>query len=295
MVAPLSRSPALGVAAVLIGLVAACAGTPPRTDFARYPGAPAARDPAASDPEALAIADRVFAAAGGAHWAEAREIRWQATTVDPAAAPSAAPDRDTPPPRRPFSVEVRSRPGAPRDHRWDRWNGRYAVWAHQTDLDAAVVIDLYRGDAAVVAHDHRGAPLPGRMIAERSGGARATWNVDTALLCLPFLLAEPGVRLVRLPPALGEDGEVQRLGVTFGDPMRAGAAFELELAGDVIARVVVRSPARPGPVVYALGERAVAGGLAIPTRWTELASGRQTRITELAVLAAVDAGDFAQP
>jgi hypothetical protein len=297
-VEPLARRAISAAACAALSLVlAACTPAPPRTSFARYAGAPDARDPAASDPQAIAIADRVFAAAGGAHWADARELRWTQTLVDPAARPAAgpaAPD-DTPPPRRMFSLEVQHGAGEARDHRWDRWNGRYAVWAHQTDLDAAVVIDLYAGDSKVVAQTGRGVALRGRMIAEHDGGARATWNVDTALLCLPFLLAEPDARLVRLPAMFGENGELSRIGVTFGDPLRAGTAFELELAGDVIARVVVRSAASPGPVVYALGDRVVAGGLAIPTTWTELASGRRTQITGLAVRAAVDDNDFVRP
>ena len=296
---PLARSPVLGaVAAAVIAALAGCAAArPPRTSFARYAGAPSVRDPAASDPEAIAIADRIFAAAGGAHWGEAREIRWTQTLVDPRAGRAADPD-PTPPPRTEFPkfpIEVQPGDGAARDQRWDRWNGRYAVWTQHTDLDTAVVIDLYRGDAAVLAQTGRGAPLRGKMIAEGSGGARATWNVDTALLCLPFLLAEPDARLVRLPAMFGEDGEVRRIGATFGDPLRAGTSFELELAGDVIARVAVRRAASPGPVVYALGDRVVVGGLAIPTSWTEVVSGRRTQITRLEVRAAVDDNDFTRP
>ena len=61
-----------------LSAIALVACGPGRTTFARYPGSPPAFDRATADPKALAIADKVLAAAGGAErWKAAKQLRWK--------------------------------------------------------------------------------------------------------------------------------------------------------------------------------------------------------------------------
>jgi hypothetical protein len=268
----------------LIGMVWACTPAPPRTSFARYPGAPAEQDPSQSDPRALAVADRVFFAAGGQHWERARELRWTRTpvTVDPR-------------PRRVSSKhsvsrsEVEPDPRAPQDHRWDRWNGRYGVRTHHEGLDTFMVVDLHgprvRGLVEHVGH----APIQVDDVRHGSGGVRASWHAQTALLVLPLLVREPGARLEYLGRTHDETGDFERLRLTFSpeDPLRSAAALELIVdEHDAIAQVTIATATAGN--TYDLRDRVTVAGLAIPTTQLDLATGEITRISNIEITATVD-------
>src|SRR3990172_5154126 len=88
------------LARLMLVFLVACG--PGRTTFARYPGAAPAFDRSASDPKALAIADKVLAAAGGADkWNAAKQVRWSESVMNDGKEAVAG------------------------EQAWDRWNGRH--------------------------------------------------------------------------------------------------------------------------------------------------------------------------
>ncbi len=104
-------------------VVAACG--PSRSTFARYPGAPATFDRAASDPKAVEIAEAVFTACGGpTNWDKAKQVKWtQTITADGKVTMSG-------------------------EEAWDRWNSRHYGRLHRTDgSDVIVGYDLYGSSA----------------------------------------------------------------------------------------------------------------------------------------------------
>ena len=297
---------------VALGIIVACGcGAPTRTEFVRYPGAPSERDPAQSDPKALAIADRVFIAAGGnEHWALARELRWtQTVAVAGAPPPPPPPPTSVPPPtptatsqaRRLYALtlqQLHAAPPAAQDHLWDRWNGRYALREQRGSLVTATIFDIYGdGVKTLAVQRDRGVevPVPLRLVSEGDGGARATWHGNTALLCLPFLLREPGVRLHYPGPIYGEDGEFEEIRVTFdpADPRRSGSALELIVnKAGVIERVSVEALATHQWVEFDLHDWMTVTGLSFSTTRVDRSTGDVTHITNLAISSKVNDDDF---
>jgi hypothetical protein len=95
-------------------LIVACG--PGRTAYHRYPGAPATFDKAGSEPKAVEIAEKVFAAAGGTgNWEKAKQIRWRQV------------------------VTSSGKLAADGEHAWDRWNARHMGRLNLTDGSAIVV------------------------------------------------------------------------------------------------------------------------------------------------------------
>src|SRR5260221_1710422 len=102
-------------------LIALAACGPGRSAFQRYPGAPATFDKAGSNPQAVEVADKVIAAAGGAAaWDKARQIRWTTTTDD----------------KKKQQVE----------EAWDRWNGRHWLKLDLGEQGNLVAIHELYGD-----------------------------------------------------------------------------------------------------------------------------------------------------
>jgi hypothetical protein len=127
-------------------------------------------NPATSDAKAIAIADDVLAAVGGAvNWAKAKEIVWsQAIIVDGEVKDFAA-------------------------HAWDRWNARHQF----THYDA-------QGNVGKTSHDlfgdysfgyKNGNEAPRAELHALVDDAMTRFNVDTYPLFLPFKLKDPGVHL----------------------------------------------------------------------------------------------------
>ncbi len=296
-----------------VALAASCAA-PSRTAFARHPDALAEPDRAGSDPRALEIADRVFAAAGGASWARARQLRWSQTVTDGGAV--AGPDGGAVagPDAAAAAAAAAAHPEV-RDHVWDRWNGRHRTRTRRAatctgarceardDRAVVLVFDVY-GPGELAYGEEDGAAFPIDKVTHGSGGPRASWNQETALLCLPFLLRDPGARLAYAGTTHDAGAAYEELRLSFpSDPTRAGRSFQLlvDPATHVIARVAVEA-ADPGGSggssvvgLYELSNPAISGGLSFSTLRTELGSGAVTRITELSVTSRVDDSLFDPP
>jgi hypothetical protein len=163
--------------------VALLACGPGRTTFARYPGGAAAFDRAASDPKALAIADKVLAAAGGERWKDAKQLRWgQIVTND--------------------GKEVIAGEQA-----WDRWNGRHHGRAKREDGDLVVMRSLYEeGGHAFIDNGERLRKIEDGT-KEALAAAKERWEFDTAVLFMAFLLEEPGAKLGYEGELAGDDGK----------------------------------------------------------------------------------------
>ena len=152
---PLALPAVLGSLASLAGCGAS------RTIAATQPGSPAAFESAGSDAKAVAIADEVLAAAGGAAtWAKVKELRWTTAIVD--------------------GGETKLKV----EHAWDRWNGRAYMKNLPQVADASPTLAMYElyGDtkAAIVnrpaaARSSRTPATPRRSSRPRaSGGSRIT-------------------------------------------------------------------------------------------------------------------------
>lgn len=231
-------------AIALVGLaLAAC--EPARVAIARYPGAPAAFDRAGADPQALAVADRAIAAAGGAAaWAAVRQLSWHLHLVQSDGS----------------IVEA--------DEAWDRWNAR-AHFRVQIggDTDAIVKRDLYGTFRSVTAAVGRHV----RSVVERDrkpllDGATRRWRFDTAELCAPFLLEEPGSRIAYAGEEVTGGGLADIIAVTFDprDAARAGDVLHVIVAQDtgVVVRLEIE---RDGATIgYALSGWTTVAGIRVP-------------------------------
>lgn len=135
--------------------------------------APAAH--AASDPAALALADRVLAALGGAEaWDRTAYIAFDFVYAR----------RDTVLSRR--SVAWDKAGGRLRVEQTDARGRKYAVWTDLAHQDGVVLVD--------------GAPADSATKARWLTRAYAIWVNDTYWLLMPFKLRDPGVTLAALGP-----------------------------------------------------------------------------------------------
>jgi len=190
---------------IALATMAIVACGPGRTSFARYPSAATAFDRAGADPKALAIADQVVAAAGGAeHWNQVKQLAWsQDVTSDGKVV---------------ISVH----------EAWDRWNGRHhgrlknvvdkttsvGVAANPTSSkregagDVVVMRKLYEDSGRVFVDTGQGLTSVGEAEAARAiATARQRWQFDTVALSIPFLLEAPGTTLAYVGEAAGEAGQ----------------------------------------------------------------------------------------
>lgn len=268
--------------ALVAAALAGCATAPPRTDFARAPSAPVVMDRTRSDPRALAIADRVYAAAGGAHWIDARQLAWTETTGD-----------------------------AVRDQLWDRWNGRYRTRIHGASVcamhrgscsardaesyDVVTLFEIYGTNLVTWGLDGDTVFAIDKVV-EAHTDPRAAWSEATALLCLPFLVRDPAARLAYAGTIYDAGQQYERLRLAFAetDPTRADLAFELDVdAHDTIARATIATHGHMA--MYELRDRATVAGLSIATTRVDVGTGAVTRITGLAIGTAIDEDALTEP
>ena len=194
----------------LLCLLAVAACGPGRTSYATYPGAPAAFDRAKSDPKALEIADKVFAAAGGpGNWQNAKQLRWTET------------------------VTSDGKPVSDVEQAWDRWNGRHYGRLKGPEQDIVVAYELY-GDFAIGYAQTGDRRDKKQNFDEESrtkyvGIAKERFNQSTAVLALHLMLFEPGTKLEYIGPAKDEAGNENHdeLKVTFEEPLRKSLEFRL--------------------------------------------------------------------
>lgn len=136
---------------------------------------------AASDPKAVALAQEVLAALGGAEaWSATRYLRFD------------------------FAVERPGAPGFSRAHTWDKWTGAYRLEGKTREGQALRVVMNLNDKQGQAWLD--GQPLAGEDLKKRLDGAYAVWVNDTYWLLMPFKLLDPGVTLALAGEAAGEGG-----------------------------------------------------------------------------------------
>lgn len=250
----------------LVFVLAACGGSS-RSTFARYPGAPVAFDRTTSKPEALAVADKVIAAHGGAAaWANAKQIRFRQ------------------------AIEKDGKVLVSGSHAWDRWNARH--WA-ELDRDdgnnTGVMYEIY-GDYSsgyILSKSGSKQPVPPAEVRQAVALSRQAWQRDTTILLAPFLMEEPGSK-VDLIGDIKDDATGQiytGLKLTFDpkDPARAGLTVNLYV--DQTTFLVGRIELLIGAdtFAYTLSNYQTAGGLKLATERKNLGSGETIKISDIKV------------
>jgi hypothetical protein len=246
-------------------LVTACGAS--RSTFARYPGSPAAFDPAGSDPKAVELAQKVFAAAGGpGNWDKAKQIRWEQTITQDGKEISVA------------------------DEAWDRWNARHWGRLKQGEKWVNGAHELY-GDFSIAylesANGYRQALSPDEK-AHVIDLAKKAFNVNTAVMCLPFVMMEPGVKLVDKGPIKENEGEkeYEQIELIFpaADTARPGSvSFDayVDRESGVIHRVDYTTP--QGHFAYVLDGWVTVGGLKFAGKRTTVGAAETITVTNVTV------------
>lgn len=237
------------IALLAVALVAACG--PGRTTFARYPGAKTTFDRAAQDPEALAIADRVIAAAGGAQtWNGAKQLRWsQAVTQD-------------------------GKPVISGEQAWDRWNGRHHGRAKREGGDLVIMRHVYEDGGHAFVDASEGERIRLKRIeggaAQALAAGKERWEFDTAILFMPFLLEEPGTKLEYGGETLGDDEKIHDiLKVSFDPADRTRTAtYQVMVSREtnLIDRIEIQKAGKSENerLGYAITKQLEAAGLKLP-------------------------------
>lgn len=229
-----------------LALLSAASCGPGRTTFARYPNAAPTFDRATSDPKAVELADKVAAAAGGmAKWATVKQLRW---------------------------AEVVSNNGKPQmegEEAWDRWNARAMGKLLGDHDDVVVKRDLY-GERLEGWGEQAGkrSALPPQETEQAGKVAKERWQFDTAALCMPFLLEEPGTKLSYVGQAQADDGKpLEVLLVSFdpADTARSGTSYQVDIDPTTfqIARIEVVKPG--GNIGYRTSGWREVDGMKFPT------------------------------
>ena len=265
--APLVYAPGMLKAFALIALLAACGG-PSRSTYARHPGAPAAFDRTTANPEALAIADKVLAAHGGAEaWDKAKQIRWKQQIV---------------------TEDGKIRGSG--EQAWDRWNARHWGKIDRADQPPVAVMYALYGDFVAgymeMSSGNRQAVPTGEAKAAAKV-ARDQWQRDTTSMFAPFLLHEPGSKLEYAGIARAEDGrEFHDLKLTFDpkDTARAGMVVHVYVDKEKhqVHRVELEL-ANGEKYAYEMTAYTTAGGLQLPTERKNLGSNEVIKATDFKI------------
>jgi hypothetical protein len=256
------------LAVAMLAVLAACG--PGRTTFARHPAAATSFDRAGSDPKAVAIADRVVAAAGGAErWNQAHQIKWSEQNTNNGKVVGSS------------------------DQAWDRWNGRHNFRLHNV-ADADYSVDTSHNPTQS-KREGEGDVVVMRKVYEDSGNAfmdsghglvginapdvpralasaRERWQLDTAALFMPFLLEEPGAKLSYVGEVPGEEGKPPlddiKLEFDARDPTRTSTYHVIvNRETNLIDRIEVVEKGQPDNHRFALrlGQWTEVGGLKFAT------------------------------
>lgn len=260
MQAPLST-----LSMTILAALAACGSS--RATFARHPGAAAAFDRAGSDPKAVAIADKVIAAAGGAErWNQAHQIKWSEEYTNKGKLVVAF------------------------EQAWDRWNGRHygrlkklvdpadasrnpAEAKREGEGDVVVMYRLYEDKGnAFMDSGHGLAGINAPDVPRALATARERWQFDTAVLCMPFLLEEPGTKLTYVGEFPGGEGKppLDDIKVVFDprDPSRTSTYHVMvNRETNMIDRLEIIEKGQPDNrrIAFHLGTWVDVGGLKFPT------------------------------
>jgi hypothetical protein len=251
--------------AIVLVLAIGCGG-PARTTYARHPGSPLVFDRASAKAETLDIADKVFAAHGGAAaWEAAKQIRWKQTII------------------------VDGKPTIAAEQAWDRWNQRHWASLERSNGGAfAVMYDIYGSFFAGYIQGRTGGKtvVPSGEAAEGVKVARNAWKRDATVTFAPQLMFEPGATLEYM--GLVKDGEVElhELKLVFDSKDTAREGLEVHLYADketfLVQKVTVKNAA--GELSgYELKDYQTFGGLQIATERKNLGSGEIVKLSDIKV------------
>jgi hypothetical protein len=137
--------------------------------FATVPG-PRVQAETASNPQAMAVADKVMTALGG-------QKAWEGTHFL----------------RFDFAVEREGKTLVSRAHTWDKWSGRYRLEGKTKEGDPYVVlmnVNTREGDAWL-----KGTKLAGAERKKELEEAFEAWTNDTYWLLMPYKLHDAGCKL----------------------------------------------------------------------------------------------------
>jgi hypothetical protein len=255
---------ALSLCALLISLLAACGS--PRTSYARYPGSPPTFDRAKSNPEALAIADKVLEAAGGAaNWEKAKQIRWTQTN-----------DKGK------------------GEQAWDRWNARH--WARKQNPEDAFVVayDIYGTYAITFVEKSNGKKqiVEGPDKGTAVGLARTAFQTDITVMFMPFLLQDPGANLAYGGVVKDGETEYDQIDVSFGDGDTAHKDLVYRVIVDktthLVKRVDIEKRSTMERVGYELSDWIDVAGLKLPGTRKNLGSSETHKFADYKVGAPQD-------
>ncbi len=134
------------------------------------PAAPANADPPPSDSKAVAIADQVLEALGGAQrWQHLHGLRWS------------------------FDFLVGDTLKSSRRHSWDRMTGWHRVEGKTRAGQPFVFIEQIEGHGGMAWM--AGEPIAGDSLAKLMKRAKSLWTNDTYWMLMPYKLRDPGVTL----------------------------------------------------------------------------------------------------
>jgi len=274
-----SRVLSAALAVSLAPAVIACGGA--RTAPATQP-TPAAFDPAASDPKAVAAVDQMIAALGGAAaWDQAKQIRWSQKYY-----------RD-------------GKLVAWFKHSWDRWNGRHRF----EEINIASLEEAERegrpGDVQVTVamydlfdHDGKGfATFDGQQVDTSSrdrivANAYRNWQADSYRLLVPYKMKDPGVVLALEPPRQPQGGLCDPgcdvVKVTFAPEVGTDTWYLSINTSSHMPEILERDmPASGGSAGGRLGFKlsgwVSAGGIKLPGKLENLGLSEVFEISEVAV------------
>lgn len=234
-----------GMRVLLLAALAATSCGPSRTTFARYPNAVPAFDRAHSDPKAVELADKVLAAAGGMEkWNTVKQLRWNETVSNAG------------------TVVIDG------EEAWDRWNARHYGRVFGDHGDVVIKREIY-GEQLDAFGEQPGkrARLDPKETEQAAKVAQERWQFDTAALCMPFLLEEPGSKLAYTGQAQGDAGPLEVITITFdpNDKARAGTSYQVDIDPQTnqIARIEVVKAS--GNLGYKVSGWTEVNGLKFPT------------------------------
>ena len=231
---------------IAVALIATACG-PGQTAPATAPGAAAAFDPSASDPKALAIADKVYAAAGGPAWEKVEQIRWTQKILNDGT------------------------PVTEGEQAWDRWGGRHHGRLQTAQGPIIVMHELYGDSQSAFAGKAR---LPEEDTKRAVAAALERWRFDTVALAMPFLLKAPGVKLSYGGEKQDDAGQLtlEEIKVTFDpkDTTRDATAWYavVDKATSTIKRIELVQPGKPDTarIGYELQDWVTVDGMKFPTK-----------------------------
>jgi hypothetical protein len=132
--------------------------------------APARAASPPSDPHAIAIANQVMQALGGAdRWNKLHGLRWS------------------------FEASVHDTIKSSRHHAWDKMNGWHRVEGVSRTGQKFVFIERLDGSKGMAWMD--GQPIAGDSLTKLVTRAKSMWTNDTYWMLMPYKLRDPGVTL----------------------------------------------------------------------------------------------------